>query len=62
MFLQLTAVCEQSEFFAVNILKYGNQDYWFWVKTKWFRTRELVVTRAKVGGVDLAKTLNIERN
>lgn len=34
MFLQLTAVCEQSEFFAVNILKYGNQDYWFWVKTK----------------------------
>lgn len=34
MFSQLTAVCEQSEFFAVNILKYGNQDYWFWVKTK----------------------------
>lgn len=62
MFLQLTAVCEQSEFFAVNILKYGNQDYWFWVKTKWFGTTGLVVTRAKVGGADLAETLSIERN
>lgn len=45
----------------MNILKYGNQDYWFWVETKWFGTTGLVVTRAKVGGVDLAETLSIER-